>query len=704
MNLSIRYEPATVLLSIAVAIFASYAALELAWRVRAATDRIAATLWLVIGALTMGSGIWSMHFIGMAAAELPFLTRYETSGTFASWLAAVLVSAAALAIAARVQFRWPMFAALSVLLGGGGTVMHYIGMSALKLFPAMNYDPYWVLASVAVSIAGTAFAFSMFFWLPGETGGQRIWRQLAVAAALGGSLSAMHYMAMMAAGIAIGSVCLTSNGFDVNGLDHLVALASIVLLTLMVLLTAIERRTQLQARRLRGSLDKARDELAYVTFTDVTTGLPNRLVFQDRLTQAVARCDRAGWSIAVLFIDLDGTNLPGSFLTEASGAKLLREVGGRLRATVRASDTVASAGRGQFLVLLDELESAEPASRVAEQIIHALGPAFPLGELPVHLHAWIGIALVPGSGAFPHLVSNARTAMLSARELGGQRFAFFEPQLDAEARERMQWLHELRLAIENRELELHYQPKIYARSGEFAGVEALLRWRHPVRGMVSPALFIPLAEQFGLIHGIGSWVIVEACRQMRQWADENRLPMRVAVNLSAHQLRQPQLADEIIGTLQRFRIEPARLTCELTESAAMSDITVTGTFINRLQAAGICMSIDDFGTGYSSLSYLRRLPVRQLKIDRSFINDLADSADARAIAQGIIDLAHALRLEVVAEGVETGIQREILLELGCDKLQGYLFARPMNAAQVAVWAVDNGLRQLRERVDVDMVS
>ena len=270
MSIPIRYDPTMVLLSIAVAIFTLYAGLEIAGRVRRAADREAAALWVAIGSLTVGCGLWSMHFIGMAAAELNFTARYETGGTAASWLAAVLVSALVLGCARAgtgyAQLRWPTLLALSVLFGGGASVMHYIGMGALAVSPAMSYDLYWVAASVTLSITGSALALFVFRWLPADTGQQRVKRQLAVATLLGGSVAGMHYLGMAAVGFAMGTVCLTSEGFDPNGLDRLVALAALVLLTLTLALTTLERRVQRQSNRLRGSLDKARDELAYITF------------------------------------------------------------------------------------------------------------------------------------------------------------------------------------------------------------------------------------------------------------------------------------------------------------------------------------------------------------------------------------------------------------------------------------------------------
>ena len=256
------------------------------------------------------------------------------------------------------------------------------------------------------------------------------------------------------------------------------------------------------------------------------------------------------------------------------------------------------------------------------------------------------------------------------------------------AREQTDLLRDLRLALAKGQLELYYQPKIHAPSGEITGAEALMRWHHPQRGMVSPTVFIPIAERYGLIHSLGNWVIEEACRQARIWRDEG-LRMRVAINLSVHQLRQPDLAERIAGALTRNQIKPNLLTCEITESVAMEDAQNTMKIFESLAAVGVHISIDDFGTGYSSLAYLRKLPAEELKIDRSFVLDLESSADARAVVDAVVKLAQALGLKVVAEGVETEAQNQILRSLGCDELQGFLFAKPMSAKALAVWAMDD---------------
>ncbi len=304
----------------------------------------------------------------------------------------------------------------------------------------------------------------------------------------------------------------------------------------------------------------------------------------------------------------------------------------------------------------------------------------------VNLSGSIGIVMYPEHGPASKLIANADAAMYAAKRAGGSTYAFFEPRMELDAREQLALQADLRLAIDRHELQLYYQPKIDGKSGQITGVESLLRWQHAVRGFVPPGLFIPIAERFGLIGTIGNWVIDEACRQLREW-NRQGLRMRVAVNLSVHQLRQEDLVQRVRLAVEHFGVDPQLLTFEITESVAMEDTQETMRAFAQLSSVGVSLSIDDFGTGYSSLAYLRKLPAKQLKIDQSFVQDLGSSQDALAVVDAVIRLAHALGLRVVAEGVETVRQRDILLSLHCDELQGYLFARPMAARMLTLWAM-----------------
>jgi len=317
---------------------------------------------------------------------------------------------------------------------------------------------------------------------------------------------------------------------------------------------------------------------------------------------------------------------------------------------------------------------------VAQRIVQALAQPFALTERSVRLAASIGIALYPDHGPAERLMGSADAAMYAAKRAGGRCWRVYEPHMQGEAG-RTDLLQALRRAVQNKELQLHYQPKIDSRTGRVRSVEALLRWHHAVHGQVSPADFIPLAERHGLIVAIGNWVIDESCRQIGAWLREGRR-LKVSINLSAHQVRQTDLVERIRGALQRHGVDPKLLVCEFTESAAMEDALAAQRVIDELEAMGVRLSIDDFGTGHSSLAMLRHLKVQELKIDRLFVRDVATDAKSRDLVEAVVRLAHVLGMTVVAEGVETVGQRDALIALGCDELQGFLFGRPMAPAML----------------------
>jgi diguanylate cyclase (GGDEF)-like protein len=421
---------------------------------------------------------------------------------------------------------------------------------------------------------------------------------------------------------------------------------------------------------------------------DSLTQLPTRLYFEDRLAAAATKADSRNSRLALLFIDLDGFKPVNDTYGHSVGDKVLEQVGQRLKALSRGKDVVARVGGDEFLLLLTNVVTEESVAHVATRLINGISQAYTVDGREVIISCSVGIALYPDGCAHGKLIARADAAMYAAKRSGGSTHCFYSPAMDADAERQFDLLRDLRKALANKEMELLYQPKIDVKSGKVTATEALLRWKHPTRGIILPSVFIPIAERFGLIVALGNWVIEDACRQSRAWRDKG-LRMRVAINLSAHQMRQDDIVERITEALNRHKIHPSLLTCEITETAAMEDTKATQETFRRLGELGTHLSIDDFGTGYSSLSYLRKLPAEELKIDRSFIMDLEHSADARAVVDAVIKLAHALGLKVVAEGVENQRQQQILVDMHCDELQGYLFAKPMSARALQLWAIND---------------
>ena len=435
-------------------------------------------------------------------------------------------------------------------------------------------------------------------------------------------------------------------------------------------------------------LEPSRRAAILAPTVDSLTQLPTRVYFEDRLAAAATKADAGASKLALLFIDLDGFKPVNDTYGHSIGDLVLEQVGQRLKAMSRGKDVVARVGGDEFLLLLSNVTSQEGIANVAERLIQGLSQPYAAEGREVVISCSVGIAMYPDGCSHAKLIARADAAMYSSKRSGGSKHCFYSASMDADAEAQFELLRDLRKAVGAKEFELFYQPKIDSKSGKVTAVEALLRWKHPTRGTLLPNTFIPIAERFGLIGQIGNWVIEDACRQSRQWRDKG-LRMRVAINLSAHQMRQDDIVERITGALETHRIHPSLLTCEITESAAMEDTKTTQTTFRRLGELGTHLSIDDFGTGYSSLAYLRKLPAEELKIDRSFIMDLEHSADARAVVDAVIKLAHALGLKVVAEGVENQRQQKVLEAMHCDELQGFLFARPMSGRALLLWAMND---------------
>jgi diguanylate cyclase (GGDEF)-like protein len=692
-----RYDPGAVAASVLIATFASFVALDLAKRVRA-QDRALALAWWAGGSLAMGTGIWSMHFVGMAAYSLPIAVGYTQGYTFVSWLAGVGVSAIALGIAGQGRLTAARVAGGALAMGAGICTMHYIGMAALEMAPGIVWSWPLVAASAAIAVAASAVALVIFLRLP--SAGPRL-HQAVAAVVMGLAISGMHYTGMAAANVPAGAMCLSAGGLNATGVGALVIAASMVLLGLTLLTSVLDARAQDKTTRLAQRLQTANEQLQAANeqlqrqaFLDALTGLPNRMLFEDRLMHAVARIERAEDRIvghergqerlAVLFIDLDGFKPVNDSLGHLAGDEVLKQAARRMLATARDIDTVARIGGDEFVLLMEHVAGVADAVALALRAVQALSEPYDASGRQIGISASVGIVVYPDQGERGKLLAQADAAMYAAKRAGGGTYALFEPHMGADALDQLHLQGDLRRAVQRGELLLHYQPKVDGRRGQINGVEALLRWNHAQRGMIAPGVFIPLAERFGLISEIGNWVIDEVCRQIAAWRDDG-VRMRVAINLSVHQLRQDDLVDRIRQALDRHAVDASQLLCEITESVAMEDIRTTQRAFEGLAGSGVFLSIDDFGTGYSSLSYLRQLPARQIKIDRSFVKDLAATADARAVVDAVIKLAHALGLRVVAEGVETEAQRDILLRLGCDELQGFYFARPMPAAMLLSW-------------------
>ncbi|HEY2925291.1 putative bifunctional diguanylate cyclase/phosphodiesterase [Piscinibacter sp.] len=665
-------------------LYLPHAALDLVRRARAKRHS-SPWGWLLGGAASWGTGLWAAALLTLLACHAGLDISHDAALLLASWLVSAGAAFGMLAAASVTLPSWRQWLVISGGLACGLGVV--LGLILVSLQPVNPWAGAWAVSWLWTGALLMASALLVGFVLTSEG----LLRLPAWHGAVSSTVAAAALMAVFAltlAGEVSSGAPDSSLGIPSTHAALLAGVGALLALAATRFMSRIERHLVDRADGLEQSLRQANSDLHRIAYHDALTQLPNRLVFEDKLVAAVARADRSRSRLAVLFIDLDGFKPINDSLGHSSGDAVLRQVGERLRGLSRSADTMARVGGDEFLMLLEDNPDEQTAAQVAARMLAALGQPYALGSREMTVSCSIGIVFYPDGGAHTKLIARADAAMYAAKRSGGACYCFFEPSMEADAHDQLDLQRDLRVALENKELELFYQPKVDARSGKVTAAEALLRWKHPQRGMIGPATFIPVAERFGLIGTLGNWVIEDACRQARAWRDKG-LRMRVAINLSAIQMRQDDLVERITTALNRHRIDPSLLTCEITESVAMEDTRATQTTFRRLGEAGVHLSIDDFGTGYSSLGYLRKLPAEELKIDRSFVMDIETSVDARAVVDAVIHLAHALGLKVVAEGVENERQRDILIGMGCDELQGYLFAKPMSARALLLWASDD---------------
>lgn len=673
------YNEVLVLFSLLVAILASYTALDMASRVTTTQGTTAARWWLAGGAMAMGLGIWSMHFVGMLAFDLPIPLGYDLAITLYSMLAAVGVSAFALWLVSRADLPRRLLCLGALLMGAGIAVMHYIGMAALRMQPGIDYDPLWFALSIVIAVVASGAALWIAFHL--RRGHRRHGMRLTAAVVMGFAIVGMHYTGMAAARFPADSWCgaARDGGVPTQWLAVLVVVATVAIMGIALIVSVLDRQMHLRTRHLAISLARANEELVQAALHDPLTRLPNRVLLQDRMEQAIEKAKRKQESFAVMFLDLDGFKSVNDAYGHQAGDALLADVAGRVRGLLRSQDTLSRLGGDEF-VLVAPSSDPDDAAVVAQRILDAVALPIQAQGIDVQVTASIGIAMYPSDGTTERdLMAHADAAMYHTKDNGRNGYTFFAPSMNISAHQQLKLLNDLRRAVERNELLLHYQPKFAAPDYRMAGVEALLRWQHPDMGLLPPGAFIAAAERSGLILSLGEWVLDEACRQLRAWDDAGHDVPTVAVNLSPLQFSSPALVETVRETLARHALDPTRLTLEITETTAMRDADASVGILDELTRMGIRISIDDFGTGYSSLLYLKRLPATELKIDRAFVRELESNADDAAIVASIVALGRTLNLKVVAEGVETPGQQQQLRQLGCDFYQGYLLGEPVAA-------------------------
>lgn len=672
------YNPLLTCLSVVVAFLASFTALEGAAMLNAVISSRWRHVWLAGSACAMGIGIWSMHFIGMIALTLPIAVGYDLDVTAASLALAVLAALVALATVSRGCLSPRRLLAAGIVMGLGVAAMHYTGMIAMRMSPGIDYDPVRVALSLVIAIGASIGALWLAFHLRDSRRENIVWKRLGAAAVMAFAISGMHYTGMSAATFADASRCLSTHKVDANALALIVGVASTVVLigTLWIF--------GAQANRLSASLDRATRTIRHLGTHDALTDLPNRAYLMVRAKDLAQRSARAGKTLAVLFVDLDGFKVVNDTLGHKIGDDLLRQAASRIADCAGKGDLVARLGGDEFVVVTAGLNTmtdpADAADAIARRVLASLADEFVLADaLPVRIGASIGIALARDEGvSLDTLLSHADCAMYAAKRSGRNTFRRFE---DSMSRSTLRSLHiqrDLHTALAREQFDLVFQPKYTVDGKAMTGAEALLRWSHPVLGNVPPLEFIPIAERAGLMIAIGDWVLRRICAHLIEWEREGLGPLSIAMNLSAMQFNLPRIVERIDAIVTAAGVPPERLMFEISEATAMQDVDRTREVVQALRDRGYAVALDDFGTALSSLGHLQDFRVDQIKIDRAFVNGLDDtSSRSSALLSAVMALARVLGIEVVAEGVETVAQSLKLLALDCDQMQGFLCGSPL---------------------------
>ncbi|NYB30776.1 putative bifunctional diguanylate cyclase/phosphodiesterase [Pantoea agglomerans] len=675
--LPVTWDSVLICVSLIVVFIATFTALDTAGRV-AVSRGWSARFWLLVGGIAMGIGVWSMHFIGMLAMMLPMIMRYDTRLTILSLLVAILASVLAFGqTVGGLHLTRQRLLRGTLILGAGVVVMHYLGMYALLIEPQPEWNALLVALSVLIAFAASGLALWLAFHLRQGDHHLMLMRGLA-SLVMGIAIAGMHYVGMAAAEFSHSSM-MQPHGVSNAGLAVWVTLITLTILGVTLLSSMLD--AQLRAARLATRLNRANQELRQLAMHDNLTTLPNRVMLEQQLDLAIKQAMLNEHRFAVIYMDLDGFKAVNDTWGHHVGDRLLVAVAERLCSQLSNTMLLVRLGGDEFVLMAECDISA--ARQLAQKLVKVISSPFELDRYVLHVSLSAGIAIFPLHGRNrQELLFNADAAMYHTKHSGRNGWCLFEPAMSAATQHQLELANDLWEAIEREQMRLFYQPKFCSGGTRLMGFEALLRWQHPQRGLLTPELFLPRAEKTGQIIALGNWVIGEACRQLRIWHSQGHSDWTVSVNLSALQFHQRDLLTILTQTLARNQLPGSALMLEITEAIAMRDPAFSQQRIRELQQAGVSVAIDNFGIGYANLLHLKDLDASELKIDRSFINCLRPGSEDATVVSAMLTLAQSLNLRMVAEGVETEEQQHLLTSLGFDALQGYLLGKPTPADRV----------------------
>lgn len=631
---------------------------------------------LTYSTIAVGTGLWTIQFINLLAFPVIQSAGYELAYVFLSWLAALIFAVTILHVSSQKTLPIKSLSIGGFLAGFIAFIMYAFSILSMKILPTVSFSPNISLLAITVSIAITSIGIMILFWFKNYAGEYPTITKSIFAIIISLAITSVHLIYKATIELPLHAISSTPLHFNNTLLGITVALGLIcVFLVLFIIAIFYDK---LGYDTFKFNLFKKEDlrEITQQALLDTLTQLPNRRALMQHLESATKRSERSGTGLAVAFIDVDNFKQINDTLGHKVGDQILQKIASRLVTAVRGCDEVARIGGDEFIAIIEGVENTEDYVAVAERMVSSVRAACLINNSEMNLSVSIGVAMYTIGVSIEQLISAADIAMYRAKKDGKNQFRFFDAEIALATDQLLEIQYDLKNALANDELQLYFQIKIDSVTREPVGAEALLRWQHPVRGLLHPADFMHAADRFGLSYAISDWVIEESCRTLHQ-LNYLHIPFDISINLSHNQIANTGFVSDVTNMLKRFDLPTSSLIFDLTESAALKNQTQFSNQLIRFKEAGIRVAIDDFGTFSSSITNLKNWQVNELKLDPAFTSDIENNHKTRGIVQAVIELAHVLELNVVAEGVETEGQRRILAELGCDQMQGFLISRPL---------------------------
>ena len=684
-------------LSIIAGTIASFFVVGFIERINHASAGLKKILLITFG-LAAGTGLWANHILISTALHEGVHTNHSASMLFGAWVISILVGTLILYEASKHHFSISSLMVSSTTASIGVLGVFYFNLRFMYGPSEFQFDSFYTICSLIFGVCILAAIMTMFYWVKSYAADNRTLAKVLTGFLVSLCAISIHFAYKNAISFNIGM----QNDASISAINKLtgiiVALAflSFFLLVFIITLFFEKHGKQLFKFSLFG-LSKISHHEAQ-SMTDSLTKLPNLRAFQQHLASVEKRCERTGNAFALAYIDLDHFKPINDQYGHHAGDIVLKEVAARLNEAVRGCDFVARIGGDEFVAVIEEMKSDEDVTPIVERMLSAVKEKYQIQQFVVELSCSIGIAIYPKDGDVQKLIMSADAAMYKAKENGKNQFRFYDAEIEAASDQLLEMQRDLCLALENKELSLALQPKFDCKTQALVGAEALVRWNHPTKGVILPKVFLPAAERFGLINEINDWVVEECCRVIAHFKTAG-IHLNIAVNLANQQFRNPNLVEDISKLINIYDIEPRRLTFEIKETAAIKNQSQFKLLLSMFNEAGIKVALDDFGLHPISLAYLQELSIDELKLDRSFVADITENKSTKPLIQAVIQLAHALSLNVVAEGVETEVQKEVLIALGCNHMQGYYLSEPIS--DVELFELSQQLQQKQLQIDFE---